>query len=444
MSLIFLVHPINSEVVYYISDSQEILFFLFGMLSLLTFLKINSKRYLFLPAIFLFLSLVSKESGILFFLLIIIYALLFKRKHLLNILIYCCLSVLLFLILRVHAVGLFSTPSNSSIAGFSLLIRMLNIPAMFFYYLKTFLFPLELASNYQWVVTNFNLNNFFIPLIIDLLFISLILAPIFILFKKHSKFLISYIFFTFWFLLGMAIHMQVIPLDATVAEGWFYFPIVGFLGMIGISFAAAKIKFNQNLIIAVVLILILVLSARTIVRSFNWRDAFTLTSHDTKISKDSWALENALSYAYFEKGLYEDAKIQAEKSIKLHPYSTNFLNLGLAEAYLGDYKEAKRAFLNSIKYGDYYQTYDNLSFLGLLYGDPKEDVSFIQDKALKKFPNDPKLWTYLSILEYNFGDKNRAKNDIQNGYILDPEGQTAAVYNAIMNNKPVTVNNKLQ
>jgi protein O-mannosyl-transferase len=444
LSLIFLVHPINSEVVLYISDSQEILFFFFGMLSLYLLLKYKLQKYPILPILFLLLSMFSKETGVLFFLLAVAFTFLFKRKYLLSISVWGGVSVVIYLLFRIHAVGLFSNPANSTIARFSLPIRLLNIPEMFLYYFKTFFFPLDLSSSYQWVYTRIDLLHFVIPFFIDAIIIVVILYPVFLFWKKKSKYFNSYLFFVFWFFIGMLIHMQVISLDATVAEGWFYFPMVGLLGMMGLAYESFNIKAKEKWLIIIVLVLIIALSVRTIVRSFDWKDELTIAMHDVKVSKDSWGLENELSFSYFQKGMYLDAKIHAEKSIALHPFLTNYMNLGAAEFYLKDYKNAKEAFLNSIKFGDYYQNYVNLAFLGLYYGDHKQSMDFIQNKALKKFPNNAKLWTFLAILEYNFGDKDKAKLDIQNAYILSKDTQTVSVYNAIRTGLPVRTGAELK
>src|SRR5205823_5660731 len=73
LSLIFLVHPINSEVALYVSDTQEVLFFLFGVLALWKLKHLKSKKYLIFIAISLLLSLFSKETGLLFICIVIFY-----------------------------------------------------------------------------------------------------------------------------------------------------------------------------------------------------------------------------------------------------------------------------------------------------------------------------------------------------------------------------------
>lgn len=82
-SLIFLVHPINNETAVYVANLQDALFFFFGMLALvLTQQKRLSIKKYFLILLFLLLSLFSKESGVLFLIIFLIYILIFNRKFL--------------------------------------------------------------------------------------------------------------------------------------------------------------------------------------------------------------------------------------------------------------------------------------------------------------------------------------------------------------------------
>ncbi len=63
LSIVFLIHPINSESAFYISDTQETLFFLFGMIALLLLKKYHSQKALIVASLLLLLSLLSKETG---------------------------------------------------------------------------------------------------------------------------------------------------------------------------------------------------------------------------------------------------------------------------------------------------------------------------------------------------------------------------------------------
>jgi tetratricopeptide (TPR) repeat protein len=442
LSIIFLIHPINSEAVYYIADMQDVLFFFFGILSLWIVQNYNSQRSLIIASICLLLSLLSKETGILFFCLVPAYFFLFKVKRILFLVISEILVFLLYLVLRIHAIGIFSQVSTSSlIANYPLPVRLENIPAMFLFYLKTFIYPKDLAISYQWVYTTINISNFWFPLVIDLLFLIVIFCNGFILYKKYSRRYIKlYLFFVFWFLLGILFHMQLIPLDATVADRWFYFPIVGLLGLVGVSIEAFRVNLRNKWIIVTIAIIIALLSIRTFERSFDWRDEITLGTHDLKVSSDAWGIENMLATAYSREGKYKIAKIYLDRSIKIYPQMLNYGNLGILDVDMGDYKDGKVAYLKSIQLGDYFQSYESLAFLDTVYGNPQENIKYIQDTALKKFPYDATLWLCLAILEYNQGNKDIAKSAITQAYKYSQSSQTIAVYNAVFNGKLKKIN----
>ena len=84
LTLIFLIHPASVEAVAYISAVQDIFYILFGILALHFVIKSKEQfefRNIFLINLFLFLALLSKETAILFFILIFIYKLIFDRKY---------------------------------------------------------------------------------------------------------------------------------------------------------------------------------------------------------------------------------------------------------------------------------------------------------------------------------------------------------------------------
>jgi len=440
LSLIFLVHPINSETVLYISYTQDLLFFFLGMLSLLFLTHIRSNKTIFFACLFTLLSLFSKETGVLFIPITIVYGFIFAKKYLREIAISQTTVFIFYFLLRIHAIGLFVKALGSPIGNLPLSQRFVSMPAIVFFYLKTFFFPLTLASSYEWIYTSIDFVHVILPFFIDILFAAVVLSLSFILWKKSSHSLFSrFIFFVFWFFLGLLFHLQIISLDQTVAERWFYFSMVGMLGMIGVLFEAFCVNLKNVFVILFISVILIFLSIRTFVRTFDWRDEFTIASHDIATSQDAWGVENELSYAYFQKGDFKDAKFHAERSIYLYPYKTNYLNLGAAEMSLSDYASAKKAFMESIKLGSSNQAYDNLAFLALTYGDPKASMRFLKNSALATYPTDGNLWLCLTALEYNFGDRVAAKIDIAQAYKYEQNAQVVSVYNAIMNDKPVTI-----
>ncbi len=209
--------------------------------------------------------------------------------------------------------------------------------------------------------------------------------------------------------------------------------------MIGLSLEVFKINFKNKMILFMTIIILIILATRTFIRSFDWKDNFTLASHDIKVSREAYALEHELSNNYFAQGRYEDARLHAERSIKLFPYVFNYTDLGNADLYLGDYKGAKSAYLKAIRYGDNLATYDNLSALGTDYGNPKENIEFIKNTALKKYPLDERLWLYLAVLDYRIGNTSNAKDEISKAYTYNIDGvqEITNIYPVIMNNQPL-------
>jgi tetratricopeptide (TPR) repeat protein len=122
----------------------------------------------------------------------------------------------------------------------------------------------------------------------------------------------------------------------------------------------------------------------------------------------------------------------------MYPYFTNYNNLGLIYLSLGDYPKAKEAYLNALKFGDYYLIYENLGGLTLVTGDPNENIDFLT-RTLKKFSQDPKIWLYLAIVEYRQQNVKEARVAIANAFYYDPNVTSTTVYNDIMSGKPLNI-----
>lgn len=482
LSIIFLVHPINSEVALYISDLQDVLFFFFGITALLVLQSYNSIKTLIFSGVLLFLSLLSKETGLLFLLISLLYVFIYKRKQFIYFSILLASLFILDIVLRIHAIGIMMPHLNSTpIETFSFLQRVITMPALFLFYLRQLFFPLTLSVSYLWVIKQIDILHFSLPLLIDVLFlISIGLYGVYL--KKNytdqkknlanNSYFSTYYFFAIWMLLGLVFHLQIITLDKTAADRWLYFPLVGLLGMIGVLYEngtlneVAKNIFSivsfpymvnlspsrqrsmklhiiknavtrKTIMLFVIIFIISLLSARSFGRTFDFRNDLTLSMHDIQVA-DDYELEEELCYDYFKLGRYDLVKFHAERSIALFHFVVNYTDLGVADVFMHDFKDGKKAYLDALKYGDYDSTYNDLSALNLYYGDPKINIATIKNVYIKKFPHSPLLWLNLARLDYVNGDKKDAKIDIKKAYTLSPNDPAFTYfYERIMKNKAI-------
>lgn len=439
LSLVFLVHPINNESAYYISATQEVLFLFFGLIALWILQTFHSQKALIFVSLCIFFSLLSKETGVLFLFISLVYTYLYQRKQFFPLFGYSVTTFIIYLLLRISAIGIVANATkNAPIQTLDLVHRAINIPAIFLFYITTFFFPRDLAAVYGWVYRRIDIQHFYLPLIIDLLFLAVLTFFLLALRKKHHHHYVLYAFFLCWFLVGLLLHMQLLPLDQTVTDQWFYFPMIGLLGMVGVLFRAYRVNLTKRWFVIGVIFIIVLLSVRTFIRGFDWKDDFTLATHDLTVSKEAFSLEHELSRIYLDRGQYQEAKNHALRSISIFPDVFNYTDLANDDFYLGDYAGAKLAYHQALRYGDNFTTYENLSALYINHDNPIEGISFIKNTALKKYPYDAKLWLYLAVLEYNYGNKEDAKAAIQKAYLLNqgiPEVPIA--YVAMMNDKPV-------
>jgi tetratricopeptide (TPR) repeat protein len=449
LSIIFLVHPINQETVAYISDLQDVLFFFFGMLGLLAVTSpVKSEFKILQLNMFLFISFLSKETGLLFAPILLFVGSLFQRKTTSK-LYYGSILVVTLLYLYIRFFGVHITKvvqALSPIMKESLIERTLSMPAIFFYYLKTLVFPDQLALDQLWTVTQANFPQFYLPLIVDITFLlALSLLGIYV-FKKNKKMFSLYLFFFVWFLLGMTAHLQIIPLEVTVADRFFYFPFAGLLGLIGVasmSFTSQK-KVEQQVIVGFVLIILVLLAGRTIVRNTNFANSLTLCTHDLQIIPNTFSLQTACAEEYFKAGNYEEAKKHYAITGHLAPnWAPNWYEYGLSYEYTGDVQKARAYYRKSIQLSkQQHVSSDASAYVSLAASYMKQDnqpqkAKEIVEEGLHVFPHYQLLQLYLAVCEYRLHNQETALKIATEAYQASPTPQAQYVLNQIAKNQNV-------
>jgi protein O-mannosyl-transferase len=439
LAIAFLIHPIQVESVAFISASLSELLLLFGMSALLISIKekIHLKHYLVI-SVLLLLSLLTKETGFLFFIIVLLSQILFTRKRSLVLLPYLATSLGSYLYLRfVLAKVILEKDIYVPIANLSLGNRLINIPEIILYYVKTLFYPAKLAIDQLWTVTSIDFQHFYFPLSIDILFIFFLGLIGIHCYKRNKELLKMYLFFVIWFVAGLGMLLQIYPIDLTVADRWMYFPFVGLLGLIGLGIKCCTglNKTAKKISVTIFIIACLFMGLRTIVRIGNWHDDYTLNSHDAAVLVN-YDLENNLGVDLLVSGKCKDALPHFAKSIKLSPNDVNLSNLGLADACLkrvaeakGDYMQAMsaNAYLVKKPHKHFIQIYVNvINFFILDSNDPNLAKKYIYI-ALQDYPNTSVLYHYLAAAEYMLGNVSAAEISEAKANLLHDDTSTGFV-----------------
>jgi len=347
--------------------------------------------------------------------------------------------IVLWLALKVNAVGLVGHSNLAQIDYLSLPERLLTSPSILLFYLARLLFPLRLASGYYWVNSPFSLPNFIVPLLIDVTVVGLaIYLGILLRRRASNSFFLTYVFFAIWTSLGLLLTLQIIPLDFTACETWFYFPMAGFLGMVGVAISQLRLRVRPISFLIFTSIVLVLLGFRTALRGTDYKDEYTLAVHDIAASKEDYHAYNVAALVLRKEGNLDKAKEYAQASVSVYPTALSYSNLGLILYMRGEYRDAEKAYQQALNGPAHLKfTYDYAASLAIVFNDPSWSRQVLED-GVKRYPDDVVLWMALALLEQRNGDNVNAKVAITEAkrYAQVPQN----VYDGIMNNQSFSLN----
>ncbi len=308
-TMLFVAHPIHTEVVASIKSQDELLCFLFGlstMLFTLKFIESNSIYQLIPLGISFFFTLLSKESGITFILLIPLMLFLFTKSDTRKILTATSILVILLVIyLLIRSQVLKSIPDNPNQNALNnslyAIPDFVSREATAFYILLRYLFlliiPHPLCYDYSFnQIPAITLSN---PLaIISLLIYIALLA--FAIINIRKKNILSFAIFFFLITLAPVSNVFMV-IGSTMAERLLFMPSLGFclalcfmmIHLLKVETIKVKIHDIKQFMSAYSTVLIIVLfitgiySIKTFSRSNDWKNDLTLFSHDLEIAPNS-------------------------------------------------------------------------------------------------------------------------------------------------------------
>ncbi len=432
-ALFFVVHPVHTEAVTYISGRADMQVALFLLLALLCFLRIPAasglKRWLYWAGagLFYICALLSKEIALIFLILVFFYDFCFieRRQIKSRIIIYLTFLVIssAYIFGRMKLLAFPQASSLAMIAQAPLLQRLLTVPKIYLTYLGLLMFPVYLHMERHFLVTNLSDPYFCwgsLLLLLTAWFLKLAYRrwrPVF--------------FYCGWFIITLIPVLNILPLNATCAEHWLYLPAIGFWGLAatlaGKLFRQAAKKFKTMLLLLCGLLLVFYCS-RTVMRNFQWYEPIKLYAHDLKYSPQSFLLHNNLGVELFRAGRLAQAGAEFAKAAEISPrYAVSRNNLGVVLENKGKIDEALVQYQAAIDLNNYVLAYGNL---GRTYLKIKQPVKAeeILEQGEKLYPHNVEITYYLARAYYQQDKFDLAREKFEKAAQLAPHFKSTDIY----------------
>lgn len=430
--ILFVIHPIHTETVAYISSRADSLAAVLVIMSLICYLYyLSSKRNLVLYAIVLFfysLALLSKELSLVFPFLLILYHYVFKTKIRFKSFLPILAVTFSYVILRLICFR-FSISSQMSYPSFS--ERLPGFFLAFTEYIRLLFLPFNLHMEYGQKLFKFNDPK--VLLGIGLMAILFVWA-----YRVRNR---SKIFFLsiIWFFITLLPQSNLYPINAYMAEHWLYLPSIGFCLLLGNGLSYfCRNKYLRVWGIIFSCVLLSFYAFLTIKQNSYWNNPLIFYQRTLKYAPDSRVTYINLGNVYKEMGRTEEAIMLYKQAIEIEPDAEAYYNLGnifkemhnteeaislykkaiennprLVYAYnnlavlyntIGRYEEAISLFNQAIKINpDYIESYFNLGIAYMAIKKNEEAVNTFK-KIIEINPNSQKVYDKLELIYYESGN----------------------------------------
>ncbi len=421
ITLLFAMHPLNIEVVTYISGRGDVLFLVFALLALCGVVHASKGRTwaILLVWISTLLAILSKENAIaLPFVMSLLWIVLPKGPQnwrYWTAALPTLVGNLVYIGYRIMALGDPHSMPLSPISFASFYERVLTLPYILWTYFRLTFLPYPLHMDYLHVVTDI-LNPY---LWIGLPLLMLVLAILWRWVRSPM-----YLFLLAWIGFGLGPVLQVIPLTATVREHWFSFSLIATLTLIVAGLSHRFRNTPKWLVHACFGVAVVTLMSLTYIRNLDWTDPMRLYSHDVEIEPRSFLLHNNLGVLHYRNQNFSEAKKSFQKSVLVTPgnngYGTALNNLGVIAEHENNRSLALDYYRRSIMGSHYELAYANAMRLLLMDNQWKTALPLAED-ALQKYPYHQSLLRYAAIIYSQMGHHDKSDAILKRLKQLYPE-----------------------
>jgi len=357
-SLFFLIHPVMTEAVSYISglaDPLGLFFMLLGLwLFTVSFQPAGKTRYLYfgLSVLFFILALFSKENYIILFplaVLVVVFLYLDSRRRpdrftVISLSIYLAL-VTGYLVLKFTVFTFTGSPGlteENNIYTSHLYVRLLTFVNVLWDYVKMIIFPLRLnyEKPYMAYVSFLSWRALFGFLFIFITLFFTVRA------RRYPRLFLGLA----WFFISLAPFTGIIPLNAMFLEHWLYVPMIGVAVLLA-TFFEWLAKYNRARILVYLLIPVTILYCyRIILRNREWSDIEKFYLNELKYTSSSVRIYNNLGMYYADKGDYAKTVYYYNEAIKTDDrYPQPHHNLANLYLEQGQYDKAVEELYRALK-----------------------------------------------------------------------------------------------
>jgi tetratricopeptide (TPR) repeat protein len=401
VSLVFALHPINTESVNWISGRTDLLAGMFVFMSMFILLRKNNLQGIFIASLFYLFGLFCKEVAIGTLAIVFLFILLRDQKGSLFIKGNRIFMIIIFISITVLYFGLrtgFNLQSDEGIStvakaeGMSIYIAFRGLMKAMGFYMKKLFIPLPLNL----VIISIPTYIYF-PLGIIVTVTMLILLSLLVFNKKLD---ISGRFIAFWFLFAIIFYLPAVPLAIArmtwtpLAERYLY--ISSLSSAMIVTYLISRVR--EKVFILIMAIILIASATVTAKRTIVWQRNLTLWEDTVRKSPDSAAARNDYAIALWRAGRLKEAKEQfliASKLVGEKDIATPMTNLALVDLEEGNtYEGIKR--LRSILES---KNLDNRNRIKIL----KKLIYITEQKTLNLKNNKESISLYRELVSY-YGD----------------------------------------
>ena len=413
VTLLFALHPMNTEAVTWVAERKSVMAMFWMLLSFHAFLsckqRLKAHRGCFcLSLLFYVLACLSKTAVVFFPLILMAYQICLAKMSLRR----SALAIVPFFLISIltgtgRIFGHYASGQMDWKPFETAWVQVLTVFEIFGGYLKTLMIPVNLNNSYTLETS----SSFFD---LDVLFglISMV-AMIFLAARCLRRYPLV-CFGVAWYVAAWLPHAQIIAIPPALrADRYVYYSSTGlFLALV---FGIDQLILNVRQVLttrklraascALGFILIGVLASMTILRNCVWSDSISLWRDSVKKYYRNFQAHYNLGDAYGKKGRLDEAISEYKKALAMNPrYTKAYNNLGVAYSDKGMLDEAISKYKKALTINpNHVMSHYNLGNAYDKKGNSDEAISEYK-KALSINPNFAEAHNNLSVTYYSKGN----------------------------------------